>query len=613
MSIFAELKRRNVIRMAILYLVASWILLQLTDVLSSLLPVPEWTGSLVVLLLALGFAPTLIFAWVFEMTPEGLKLEKEVDRSRSITPDTGRKLNSLITVLLIIAIGGLVVDRLIPEQGRDSPPTAAGKQTTPAQGAADPARQARDDGDRSIAVLPFSDLSPNQDQQYFTDGISEELLNVLVRVDGLRVASRTSSFAYRGKNLNIPQIAAELGVGHVLEGSVRKDGDHIRITAQLIEGKTDRHLWSENFDRDLVDIFAIQDDIANAIVSALKGKLGIESDDRAVKVVAATQNLDAYELYLKARALFVARQDLATSIELFEQATRLDPNFARAWEGLAAVQSVADSWLYMDGIDHRSLAAEAASRALAINPELSMPYAVMGQVESNSDHVNWATAMAYYRQAIEKDPKNTSAWLWQGIEFMNAGFLDKSVDSISRCLDIDPQYYNCKQHLSLAYLLRGERDRAIELFEQTLADNFHSVDQAFVAEYLRAGNRTTALLLADIDTGLANAPVIEWIRALENPGADHSHGLERLQRWQQETGVPLARWPSMLIALGDYETFLSGYMDVPSVAWTVEAGAFRQSPAFKQFVRGHGILEYWKQVGFPPQCRPLGGDDFHCD
>ena len=318
MSLIQELKRRNVIRVAVLYLIAAWLLLQLTDVLSSLLSVPESAGSIVVMLLVLGFFPVLIFAWVYEMTPEGLKREVDIDRSQSVTPDTGKKINALIIVLLVLAIAGLVADRLIPESSVDTDVAAVELVEAPL-----PA------DDRSIAVLPFSDLSQDQDQQYFTDGLSEELLNLLVRVDDLRVASRTSSFAYRGSTLGIPKISQALNVGHILEGSVRKDGDRIRITAQLIEAETDTHLWSENFDRELTDIFAIQDEIANAIVNALTGELGM-GGDKAVTVEVVTENLDAYEMYLTARELFIKRDQLPESIRSFRKAVELDPNFARA-------------------------------------------------------------------------------------------------------------------------------------------------------------------------------------------------------------------------------------------------------------------------------------------
>ena len=328
---------------------SAWLLLQLTDVLSSLLPVPDWTGSLVVLLLALGIVPVMIFVWVYELTPDGLKREKDIDRAQSVTAATGKRINALIIVLLVLAIASVVADRLVPETE---------SQTQVAQSADN--KVITGDGamidENSIAVLPFTDLSPEQDQRYFTDGISEELLNVLAHVEGLRVASRTTSFAYRNTNLTGLQLGQELNVRYLLEGSMRKDGDHIRITAQFIEAATDRHLWSENYDRNLEDVFAIQDDIASAIVDALVNELRLAESARAVAVVPATANLDAYELYLRAMDMFQRRDNLPGSVVLFEQAIDLDPGFARAWEGVAAVEAILNYWVFDDGIEHLPLA-----------------------------------------------------------------------------------------------------------------------------------------------------------------------------------------------------------------------------------------------------------------
>jgi TolB-like protein len=520
MSLIQELKRRNVFRVAVLYLVAAWLLLQLTDVLSSLLPVPESAGSLVILLLVLGFFPVLIFAWVYEMTPEGLKREVDIDRSQSVTPETGKKINALIIILLVLAISGLVADRLIPKSSVDT--DVAADELVEAPLPAD---------DRSIAVLPFSDLSQDQDQQYFTDGLSEELLNLLVRVNNLRVASRTSSFAYRGSTLGIPEISQALNVGHILEGSVRKDGERIRITAQLIEAETDTHLWSENFDRELTDIFAIQDEIANAIVNALTGELGI-SGEKAITVEAATENLDAYEMYLTARELFIKRDQLPESIRLFRKAIELDPNFARAWAGLGAVEAVANEWIFGDGIDHAPLAKAAAKKALSLNPDLSMPLAVLGLMVTDTDN-DLTGGLEYYAAAIEKDPKNTSAWLWQGLGQMEAGFIDEAMASLQQCLAIDSGYQNCRQHLARAYLFKGDVETALELCNETLEHMLHSNSDALVSSYVRNGQRYLALFIADARLGSAGAPVIEWIRAIENPDADNSSGLARLKDWER--------------------------------------------------------------------------------
>jgi len=609
MTFIAELKRRNVIRVAILYLVSSWVLLQLTDVLSSLLPVPAWAGSLVVMLLILGFVPALLFAWVYEMTPEGLKREKDVDRTQSITGESAHKINTLITVLLVIAIVGLVTDRLIPEQE-----TASVNDTDQAIATNEATSQplTADDALASIAVLPFDDLSPNQDQRYFTDGISEELLNVLVRVDGLRVASRTSAFTFRGQNLDIPEIARELGVATVLEGSVRKDGNRIRITAQLIDAGTDRHLWSETYDRDLVDIFKIQDEIANAIVDSLKDKLGIKSADKVVNVVAATDNLDAYELFLKAQALFQARQNLPVSVQLFTRATELDPEFARAWAGLASTLAVYDDWI-VDDIDHKPLARAAAQRALELDPDLSMPYAVLANIAMGKDSI--AVMLHRYDTAIVKDPKNATAWLWRGILHSQTGFPDRAVTDLEQCVRVDPEYLNCSQHLAAVYLLLGEVDRAVALYEETLGSSFHSMDEVFIPEYLSRGQVATALLIADARSWSSYAPVGEMIKALEHPEADHSEGIRLFDRWSENSGNSMESVPFVLLALQQYDRMasLAGTNDIRFLMWYPVAADYRQSSAFKQFVRTLGLPDYWRETDYPPQCRAVGKDDFTCD
>ena len=598
MTFFQELRRRNVIRVGALYLVAAWILLQLTDVLSSLLPVPEWTGSLVFLLLAVGIIPVILFAWVYEMTPEGLRREADIDRSKSITATTGHKINTVIIVLLVLAIGGLVADRLIPEASV----VAEVAETGPVAAALN---------DTSIAVLPFADLSPDKDQQYFTDGLSEELLNLLVRVDGLRVASRTSSFAYRDSTLGVPDISRALNVGHVLEGSVRKDGDRIRITAQLIEAGTDSHLWSENYDRELVDIFAIQDEIANAIVRALAGELNVDGG-KAVTVEAATDNLDAYEMYLAGRELYLSRIDLGESIRLLRAATELDPNFARAWEGLAAAEVIGDAWLAKDGIDHRALAEEAANRALVLNPDLSMPMAVLGLLAELVDN-DFVGSLELFEEAIKRDPKNTTAWLWKGILFDFAGFMDEAIETFQQCLAIDPGYLNCKQIMAKSYLSKGDIETALRFHNETLEHVFHSTSYAFIPTYVRTGHRLLALHIADTKLGHGNAPVIEWIRAIENPDGDNSAGYARLKDWERhtDTGRDLHSIYNVFLTFKDYDKLVGEY-GAGWVLWLPEAEEFRASPQFKQFILDSGTFEFWQSYGFPPQCRPIGDNNFEC-
>ncbi len=291
MSFFSELKRRNVFRIATAYAIAAWLLLQIADLILDNTSAPPWVIQSLFVLVGVGFVFALIFSWLYELTPEGVMKESEVPRERSITYHTAKKLDYLTIALLLGAISYLVVDRYVLE----APVTAvAGSENHFPKAAQETNEALSENGSltpvelsgvttssgaepNSIAVLPFSDLSEKGDQAYFSDGIAEELLNLLARVDGLKVASRTSSFVYKGENRSIPEIAAELKVANILEGSVRKAGNRVRITAQLIDTRNDRHLWSETYDRDLVDIFAIQDEIATAIVSALKNQLGVQA------------------------------------------------------------------------------------------------------------------------------------------------------------------------------------------------------------------------------------------------------------------------------------------------------------------------------------------------
>ncbi len=314
MSLFGELKRRNVFRVAIAYLIASWLLIQLADILIPMLTLPEWVARLIFLLLLILFIPTLIGAWALELTPEGLKLEKDVDRSASITPGTGKKLNSVIIGVLALAVVVLVIDKLY--LSNDAAPDAISIV------------------DKSIAVLPFADLSQTQDQEWFADGLAEEILNALARTPDLKVSSRTSTFAYKGSDKDLRVIASELGVAHVLEGSVRRAGERLRVTAQLIRASDGFHLWSENYDRDAADVIDMQEDLAVKIAGAMETTM----DPEALRdmLSAGTQSVDAYQAYLHGKAAMTQAGDtgnddkLVQAYEFFEEARRIDPEFSAA-------------------------------------------------------------------------------------------------------------------------------------------------------------------------------------------------------------------------------------------------------------------------------------------
>ena len=292
MSFFKELKRRNVVRVGIAYAVAAWLLIQVTDIVFPRIGLPDSAVTLVIALLAIGLIPALIFAWAFEMTPEGLKREKEVDRSESITPQTGRKLDRMIIGIMAVVIAFLLLDRFILNEGTG--PSSRVNETQ-SVGIDSEVEAAKDEGP-SVAVLPFVNMSGDAENEYFSDGLTETLLHMLAQLPELRVAARTSSFAFKGRNTSIGEIADSLGVAHILEGSEQKSGNRIRVTAQLIRATDGFHVWSQNYTRPLQDIFAIQDEIAQDVAGALDSSL-LGGKSRAMHSV-ETSNLTAYDHYL---------------------------------------------------------------------------------------------------------------------------------------------------------------------------------------------------------------------------------------------------------------------------------------------------------------------------
>lgn len=600
MKFLGELKRRNVFRIGMAYIVAAWVAYEVGNIISANLSAPDWVMALVMALLILGLPFALYLAWVFALTTQGLRKESDVNQIDTLVRKSGHKLDYITMALLAAVVGMVALDRYMPAPVI---PDVAVEPAIPASvPEPDPVIE-----ENTIAVLPFVNMSAEADQDYFSDGLSEELLNVLTQVEGLKVASRTSSFAYKDDTRNIRQIARSLRVANILEGSVRKVGDRLRITAQLIDTSNDRHLWSDSYDRDMNDIFQVQAEIANAIVSALTTELGVGL--QAVNVRSATSNLDAYDLYLKARELFIARENLPTSWQLLEQATHLDPEFARAWEALAAVRSVAISWFPGDGVDHDSLALAAAHRALEIDPGLSMAYAVIGMKHEVTGD-GYAGAVRNLDTAIENDPNNATAWLWRGLTLKDMGYIDAALADFDQCLSIDPGYIICSQYRALSLLSLGEIEAAITQFEATIEDNFHSTDESFVSYYVHSGQRNTALLVAALAFRKEFAPVKDWIEAIENPLEDQSIRVDRFNQWGAAHNMTVCDMGDVAVALRQEQCFPT--VVNASLMWHPDTAYYRKTAAFKAFVNTH-LMDYWQENGFPPQCGELGDGDFVCD
>jgi TolB-like protein len=414
LSFLGELKRRNVFRVAGVYAVVGWLLVQVAASLEEAIGLPAWFDGLVVALLAIGFPIGLIFAWAFELTPEGIKRTAAVDADESITAQTGSKLDIVLVLALLVFAGAMLLPKFMNTQ--QLPGLVTGSSAAAA----------------SIAVLPFADLSPDSDQEYFADGISEELLNVLAKVNGLKVAGRTSSFAFKGRNEDLREIGRVLDVAHILEGSVRSQGDKVRVTAQLIQVSDGFHLWSETYDGDLNDIFAVQDDIASRILLAMKNQLNVEE----APVVAPVQRADvtAYGRFLEARDLIFTREPskMERAMALLDEAIAIDPGYAPAYASRAkALLLLSDrpgSYGTIPAQEAMPRAEADVEKALELDPDLADAYAVRGLINSDSGRVDYA--IINLRRAIELSPNSLDARNWLALALANETVPESAANSL---------------------------------------------------------------------------------------------------------------------------------------------------------------------------------------
>jgi adenylate cyclase len=431
LSFFNELKRRNVFRVTIAYIVVSWLVMQVADVILNNISAPGWVFQVILLLLGIGFALSVFFAWAFEMTPEGIKREHEVDRSQSITSHTGKKLNNLILAVMALALGYFAYDKFVLSAGRDAALVEATTQTVTEQAATEPEVFAK--SIKSIAVLPFVNMSSDDEQEYFSDGLSEELLNLLAKIPELRVAARTSSFSLKGKDLQISEVGQILKVAYVLEGSVRKAGKQLRITAQLIKADDGFHLWSETYDRSLDNIFAIQDDISAAVVDALKIELLGETPKAAVV------DPEAYSLVLKGRYFHAkwGKENFSKAIDAYQQALAIDPAYAEAWSYLASTYLSQTRSGYRAPDEGLALIRDAVGKALSLDPLLASAWAAQSQVQSVFDW-DWAGSEASIQKALKLAPDNIRVLNTAGNLAGVMGNLDDSLAYYQRILDKEP-------------------------------------------------------------------------------------------------------------------------------------------------------------------------------
>ena len=446
-NFFAELKRRNVYKVAVAYAVVAWLVIQAASILLPTFDAPSWAMKVIVLLLVLGFPAALIFSWAFEITPEGIVRETEIEASESITHHTGRKIVALTIVVALMAAGLFVFQVLRARSTSLSAPTAI--------------------PNKSIAVLPFDNLSRDPDNAYFVEGIQDEILTRLAKIADLKVIARSSTLRFQNKG-DLPQIAQQLGVAHLLEGSVQKVNDQVRVNVQLIKAATEAHLWAEVYDRKLTDIFAVESEIAKTIADTLQAKL--TGSEQHVIAARPTENNEAHQLYLKGRFFWNKRtgNDLKRSIDYFQQAIVIDPNYALAYAG------VADAYVFLPGYtagapgDCYPKAMAAAKKALELDDTLAEAHTTLALALWYYDF-NFSQANREFQRAIELNPNYATGHQQYGNNTLSAlGRFDEAIDEGKRAVELDPLSLVINADLGMNYYYARRYDEAITQLRKTL-------------------------------------------------------------------------------------------------------------------------------------------------
>ncbi|MDP9098616.1 MAG: tetratricopeptide repeat protein [Verrucomicrobiota bacterium] len=492
-NFFAELKRRNVYKVAVAYAVVGWLIIQISSTVLPTFHAPEWVVQTLVVLVALGFPIALVLAWAFELTPEGIKRAEDVAPGESITRKTGRNLIGITVALAVVAAGLLAFQFLRPKPEAVAPALAPPPATQLASTASE----------KSIAVLPFENLSEDKANAYFAEGVQDEILTRLAKVGDLKVISRTSTQRFKSSPDDLPQIAKQLGVLHILEGSVQKSGDSVRVNVQLINALTDAHLWAEIYDRKLTDIFAVESDIAKTIADTLQATL--TGSEKKLIASQSTADTTAYELYHRGRSCFGRRgaDNLRNAIEFYQQAVERDPNYALAYAGMSEAYSILPRYAAVALKDANPKAKAAALKALQLDPQLGEAHNAMASVLFAGDmdvngsiaefqraialNPNYATAhhwlacdallatgrfdegIAEGRRATELDPLSAVVRADLGMIFLHARRFDDAITELKKAIELDPAFYYGYWSLGLALQLKGNPAAALIEYEKARA------------------------------------------------------------------------------------------------------------------------------------------------
>lgn len=613
-GLIAELKRRKVVRVAVVYVATAFAVLQAADIMLPRMGVPDWGMNLIVALIVLGFPIALVLGWALELTPDGLK-RTEAMPSETADPNMPALLGkrtvfaSALLVVLGLGIGAGWFLRPVSDPG------AASAEALAEESAAQLARE------RSIAVLPFADMSPDSDKAYFADGISEEILNVLVRIPGLQVAGRTSSFAYRGQDQDLREIGNALDVSHILEGSVRRSGTRLRITAQLIRSADGFHIWSETYDREIADIFDIQDDIAGAVADELATSLGL---DTGAVSVARTSDLAAYESFLHARQLYRDRgqANLELAAAMLTETLARDPEYGPGWTLLAGVYGVMHA--YRQGapelrVRWNALSVETARRAITINPADAQAHAFLGSALAHN--WNWIEGLEMLDRAVALAPNDPDVLDTAAQILRKVGYGAEALELSEHAVALDPQAAIYRNTFANVLASQGRFEESDAQFRAAI-----DIDPGLRFPYenlmwslARAGDMagTQSALTALLDRGHpapGDEDLIERFMA--------ARSLADVQSLAAESRWFIRILYSLLASDMEYHLslpwFEAAFDRRRSSAdyypfWLTFRGEIFADARWKDRVRRGGLVDLWRARGFPPQCRPRGAEDFECD
>ena len=629
MSFITELKRRNVFKVGVAYAIVAWLIMQVAGTFFPALHLPDWTVTFVAVLLLIGFPLALFLAWAYELTPEGIKATTSEGPAQFHARTTGQRLNYFIIGILVLVVVFLVVDNYVLNEDRSQKSEV--RMNKAIASANDKGQMTKDQIKPSIAVLPFADMSPGKDQEYFADGIAEELLNSLARISDLEVRGRTSSFYFKNRNEDLHTISKMLNVGYILEGSVRKAGDQVRITAQLINTRTDDHILSKTYDRKLDDIFAIQEDIAQSIAEVLQIALGVGELGRRPGM---TRDVAAYNEFLLASA---ATQNTGNTgevifgvIDHLERAVEIDPSFVLAWVGLQNTYQVAATYYPDKAAEYLQKSRDALDRARAIAPD--SPFVLFNVAVQNAQNRNWIEA----DRILEKIP----ASLLQEIGVVSrinfyAAFLQtlgrprEALAYLEHLRRIDPLAPSVSLSIVEAYSATGDIPAALaEVDRNTTAGPFQGV--------LRATGIFNALALRDraeinkrfdqyVATNDAGVPFYTaMVPLLDDPEAAREE-LRRMAEEARKAPAPLRVFgvAHMAAYFGDPDLALES-LRYAAENTPISIGVFsmwrplfrdvRRLPGFKDLVRDLGLVDYWRTAGkWGDFCHPTGDDDFECE